>query len=709
MLILQINKIVKCYSSYSKTLCVGFNRFIHDQNKDSNSIGTCKFKDLVSDKLLFVDKSLFIKAFINNKAQALLITCPRRWGKSMNMNMLKTFFEIQHDVNANPEKALSEETIAKTIQKTENYKLFHGDDCSNESGLKQKQEPLKITEHKHIVDKYLGRYPVINIDFKDVAAESFEKFKEKLKLAIHYAFQMHTPVYIGLLNNSIQSYNKLKKESSYPVSNDLEYLLQVYRTIYPTDDVSKFQKHYHKLGQDASEVHIISSLFFLSEMLHNHYKTEVYIMLDEYDAPTNSFLLNLMPEKDEVQAMTLMRSLMGITFKGNTHLKKTLITGVSRIAKSSFLSGVNNLAEYSFLDGYFAQYYGFTEEEVQNLFNKSNISNEMQLEAKEWYNGYQTKSNLLLFNPWSIILFLNNGIIQNYWLESGNSEMISNLFQLILFRNKIENLMNNEDIAIDLNGLQFSIKDYNTLKYLIHMKDKVKIQPHAVDLFFSFLLSAGYLTISKVKKLESVESLVKIPNLEIKQEFTKQLKNYYKRVYSISPELFDNSAAIFQFFLNNPTQSTIKLKESLEELLAAHQPFININDPQRQGIHGNEDAVHSIFNTLVFHMKATSGSEVNVKHCGRADIILRDDKNGIGCIIELKYNDIKNTDLLANNNIKSAKAALIQAQNYLPYFKKFKNINTKICMGVDVTPEKKVTIETYIEPTETSSVKTPLG
>lgn len=122
-------------------------------------IGVCFFKDLVEESTVFIYKSLFIKEFIESRGNVLLITSPRRWGKSINMDMIETFFEIE----------------GKNLLKTQtcNYKLFQGDLSSGNL-----EEPLSVVKQSKIMEDYQGEYPVISIDFKDIKAVNYQGIVE---------------------------------------------------------------------------------------------------------------------------------------------------------------------------------------------------------------------------------------------------------------------------------------------------------------------------------------------------------------------------------------------------------------------------------------------------------------------------------------------------------------------------------------------------
>ena len=207
-----------------------------------------------------------------------------------------------------------------------------------------------------------------------------------------------------------------------------------------------------------------------------------------------------------------------------------------------------------------------------------------------------------------------------------------------------------------------------------------------VDLFFSYIFAAGYLTISEEQKYKSTTS-IKLPNYEVKSELEKKLVSYYKHVYNINSELFKDATDALESLLNDSSQDTDTLKLSLKKLFEAFPKFINIKqDIEVTGVHGNEDLVHSVINYVALQIKSLSkfGTEVWYKKQGRADIILINDKAELGMMIELKYAD-------------SVDDALTQTKKYIPIFEKYNHIKSIKSLGINVSPDKKVDITSKLQ------------
>ena len=112
------------------------------------------FDQLVKESTIFVDKTLFIKEIINIKKNVVLITMPRRWGKSCNLDMLNRFLSIEVDRETGS-------VIPHT--QTDNYKLFAGGDINLHGRNIKNLEKLKIGSDDYCMELQ-GQYPVIFID-----------------------------------------------------------------------------------------------------------------------------------------------------------------------------------------------------------------------------------------------------------------------------------------------------------------------------------------------------------------------------------------------------------------------------------------------------------------------------------------------------------------------------------------------------------------
>jgi hypothetical protein len=271
-------------------------------------IGISDFRVLRRENTWFADKSLFIKEIMENSAGVLIITRPRRFGKTMNMSMLECFLK---------------------------------------KGEEDFFEGLLIKDHPEFCASHQNKYPVIFISFKDVGGDDFAQVFTKIKI----------------------EFAKLYKEHLYLLEGN--FLLE---------DEKKFFK-------EVCTESILEPAFFskalstLMKHMSNFHKSPVVVLIDEYDSPVHKSYNKPYFE----QVMSFMRDIMSPALKDNSHLKKAIVTGITRIAKESFFSGLNNVRTYSILSEKYANSFGFTAQEV-DAFWPSQIPFEG---VQEWYNGYK--------------------------------------------------------------------------------------------------------------------------------------------------------------------------------------------------------------------------------------------------------------------------------------------------------------------------------
>ena len=176
----------------------------------------------------------------------------------------------------------------------------------------------------------------------------------------------------------------------------LEGMIEKYKPSYETEtyhDLKRFQRIYLDNGIDATVEDLIESIEFLTRLLYDFFNKRVFVLIDEYDLPINSFFY--VNNKDCIKFVTSILSCMfRKSMKNNPYLQKGIMTGIFNMAYADLFSGLNNFAEYGVLDKTFSEYFGFTHEEVSNLLNDY----QQKEEIKHFYNGYFMGGNNL-YNP----------------------------------------------------------------------------------------------------------------------------------------------------------------------------------------------------------------------------------------------------------------------------------------------------------------------
>lgn len=521
------------------------------------SLGGSDFKEFVAENYYLVDKTLFIKDIIDDGSKVILLPRPRRFGKSMNMSMLKYFFEKTEESNR---------------------ELFRG---------------LKIYSDKEIMKKQ-GQYPVIFITFKDVKDSSYDKTVEKIKDLI---IEEYTK-YIKLLNADILE----KPEKAY------------------------FQRI---IDREASEGEYELSLKNLSKFLNKYYNKRVFILVDEYDVPIQSGYLNNYYDK----VIEFIRNLLSGALKDNSYLEKGILTGILRVAKESIFSGLNNINVCTILSSEYSEYFGFTEEEVEETLKYYGIEANME-ELKNWYNGY-IFGDRVIYNPWSVLNYVKRWKdgFKPYWTNTSSNDLVKTLVT-----------KGGADLKGDLEEL---IKG-NSIEKRINEDIVMGEIDKDTENVWSFLLFSGYLKVVK-KRLDMGEMYcnLSIPNMEVNYLYRQIILGWFK-------ESINNDK--FNIMLKSLVTGDIK---TFEKIL---KDFVK-NSMSYFDTAGSES--EKVYHAFVLGMLLGLGDNYEVKSnresgYGRYDVmVIPKDISKIGIVIEFKKVDEDDEEDLE----KAADAALKQIKD----------------------------------------------
>ena len=330
------------------------------------------FKEIVNGNYYYVDKTLLIKELLAPEpAKATLITRPRRFGKSLNMNMLNCFLNIEDKED-----------------------IF---------------TDLKIRKEKEICERHMHKYPVIQVSFKDISGISLKPDPRNVENALRQLSNT-----IGTLADT---YSFLENSAKLTDKEKEDYEKLCARSKDPS-------KPMFVINTDVLQ----SSLLILSTLLHKHYGIPAVILIDEYDVPLDKAYLG--GYYDEF--MNIYRNLLSSALKSNPHVAFAVITGCLRISKESIFTGLNNLTTLDITNSRADEYFGFTDEEVLEMLKHYHLER-YHSKVKAFYDGYRI-GNKMVYNPWSIIDFISNAIYEikndiepsfpSGWVNSSGNDII---------------------------------------------------------------------------------------------------------------------------------------------------------------------------------------------------------------------------------------------------------------------------------------------
>jgi len=370
-------------------------------------VGVDSFRCLVLQDYTFVDKSLLIPEFITASDKVSLILRPRRFGKSMNLDMLRYFFEL---------------VPVQTPDTCNRRDLFKG---------------LLIDDHPGLFDTHFAKYPCIYLSMKDFKATSWPLMYQEIKNRISRLFRDHlylldSDEFDMCTKNEVQSI--INSEDTYTQSS-LKLL-------------SQLLKKYHKSP-------CIVLIDEYDAPLESAYKFNNFD-----DRLENQYL-----EK----ANTFFGVLFAGLLKSNDiNIYKALLVGVLRISKSGYLSDLNNMRVYAMFSNRYCYKFGFSEEEVHQLITQHPVSHGLSL-IKEWYNSYSAGKGGQLYNPWSIISLCYHNELKPYWVETGSSSTIKELLWKaeVDFQNQVDLLLQGQSILVDIqHDVQYDLLKTNPVKSL---------------------------------------------------------------------------------------------------------------------------------------------------------------------------------------------------------------------------------------------------
>ena len=277
----------------------------------------------------------------------------------------------------------------------------------------------------------------------------------------------------------------------------------------------KEKELFYAVSWEMSDSIAAMSLNMLSKLLMEYYGKKVIILLDEYDTPMQEAYVNGYWE----EVVSFMRNLFNSTFKTNPYLDRAIMTGITRISKESIFSDLNNLAVVTTTSNKYADSFGFTQEEVSTALCEFGMS-DMEESVRKWYDGFTFGDRTDIYNPWSIINFLDTKKLGTHWANTSSNSLVGKLIQEGSKDVKIimENL---------LSGGIFHTKIDEQIVFNYLDQDESSI--------WSLLLASGYLKVKKHKFDEETGEEaydLMLTNKEVKVMFRNMIAGWFRRCMS---------------------------------------------------------------------------------------------------------------------------------------------------------------------------------
>ncbi|MGY0394622.1 AAA family ATPase [Fusobacterium sp. SYSU M8A802] len=439
--------------------------------------------------------------------------------------------------------------------------------------VKNKDENRKLFNDLYIENSPLieeqGKYPIIFLSLKGITASTWEGAVKNIRDKI---FKLYNE-YDGKINHILtENENKI---------------------------FNKFA------GKESDEEELKTSLSFLTFLLYKNYNQKVVVLIDEYDSP----IMNAYEKGYYDEMRDFLKAFYGDVLKTNDYLQMGVLTGIIRVAQAGIFSDLNNFISYTTLNDEYSDSFGLVEDEVKAMLDYYKIGYEM-LEVKKWYDGYSFGKDDI-YNPWSILNFVQFKVLKSYWINTSSNFMIRELLEHTGKEGlkTLEKIFNQEEIAVRITE---NVRFGNNL---------------SASEVWELMLYSGYLTING--KLDDGRYLVRIPNMEImnffKDEFLTIVFGNYDKVDRLRDALRDKNIE--------------QLNKSIEELvlytMSSHDITKYYENPYHMLLLG-------FFYALDGYYLPKSNMEAGY---GRADIILfPKNKTKAGYILELKRAYTKNPE-----------------------------------------------------------------
>ena len=506
--------------------------------KDKLCVGSESYEEIIHQNGYFVDKTeLIYELAAETSNKVTLFTRPRRFGKTLMMSMMESFFDIRRD----------------------SRKVFDGKNVMN---------------HPEFCSEYMNQFPVIFITFKDVDGKNYDLAYKKLTAVISEL--------------CIRLSSVLDSDLCDPADREI------------------FEKMRFK---KASEEEVQFALRTLMRMMYAVYGKPVILLIDEYDVP----LAKAHTKGYYHDMLDLIRCIMSTSLKTNDYLKFAVVTGCLRIPKESIFTGVNNFASYSVLEERFAQYFGFTTSEVNELLENFGLMDKAPV-IKAWYDGYLFGSTEV-YCPWDVISYVSDLLFKRdmepdvYWENTGSSDAISAFFEL-------ENVDISDSFETLLNGGTITETVSTALTYDTAYTN--------VSNLWSVLLMTGYVTpVSQSRGLDAKNRRtveLRIPNTEVAHIFQGVVDEHFNQTVDRS-----QVTALLNALWKGEVEEAQKILSDLLWLTISYMDY-------------HENFYHA-FLAGIFVGGGYKPKSNKERGLGRPDIDLRDKRKRSALIIETKRSE----------------------------------------------------------------------
>lgn len=418
--------------------------------------GLSSFASMRNEGWYYVDKTGFLLDFLENHDTVSLFTRPRRFGKSLFLSMLRSFFDINQEAQARETEVAS-------------GNIFEG---------------LKISENRELCSRWMHRYPVLHISFKDFHGLDFATALSRFVNVVNSSCPP--------LESVLASKQRMDRLNGY----DRDCLHRI------------FSKNMDRTSME-------SVLTDISRILYKAFDARVIVLIDEYDVP-----LKYACEYGYYDEMSdFIQILLSSSLKDSPYLKFAVLTGCLGVVSESLFTGLNNCTCFDINARRYSNTFGFTQGEVDVLLEKANLQRYGEL-VRKWYCGYRFGETRQLYCPWDVMQYVRSVTFQDpknvspksYWVNTSSDEIFLRLLDGPGQRKETERLLAGESIRCSL---------ATTVTYRTLLEE-----PRAL---WTLLQATGYLTMAGGSVDEANRAWLTIPNLAVREAFLSVVDAWTRR------------------------------------------------------------------------------------------------------------------------------------------------------------------------------------
>ncbi|XP_065209379.1 serine-rich adhesin for platelets-like isoform X2 [Planococcus citri] len=356
----------------------------------------CKtFRILLDKNDIFVDKTLLLKEIFKEHTYLTIFYLPHKFSKSINLEMIRMFAEIQLDSNFSilPPKdtfAYNFFTFGKILQENENsteqVQLF--------------ERPL-ISRHMDLIDQHAAQYPAIYFDLSNLWGIQYKLSWSCFRDRVGHEFRRYSFLRSIMSTDECSRYNQL---FDYFNHTELEWNTEL-----------------------DPAIDLPDSMIFLAQMVIKFFEKKPILFVDEYDYMLSQFIhKSYINDEESEQAMKFFTNFIATVFSRDDIWHRIILTGTLSMHKNLMSSLPGSKAIYHAFNNDLSHFFGFTEKDIRAQAKHFNIPENKLNQMREYYKGYQMGQHSPIYNPWSVMKFFKSKQLTNHWENEIKSKWFMN-------------------------------------------------------------------------------------------------------------------------------------------------------------------------------------------------------------------------------------------------------------------------------------------